>query len=463
MAITITPRPPGIAVAMTDPPPARFAQPGPDHAFVVGYFDRGVIAQAANIAALDRAMGPRVNYSSARDEAATFLAEGGRVITATRVLGPGAAAASATLNDGDATPVARVQATSPGEWGNRLTVDVEDAGDGAVRLTIREDDVPVAVSPAVDDPQQLAAWSDQQDIVLVEPLEARLPAPVTGQTLSGGTDDRAGVTPSDWAAAVDRLDRRMGPGILLAPGVSDPEIIAALAQHAADRNRILMVGLPDGVTLQDAVRAAQTLRAELPDTARLVGLFASGARVRPIVGEPDRLVSWAAVQAGIAARVWRDHGPGTPPFGITHGASRSVVRLSSEWSDDDRHALYLEGVNVASDDGQRIACWGYRTLDLADLHHAWVRMLLRWRLEQIAAQFVGPPITPATQASFHAQLESVCQEFVDAAALTSYQVDTESVNTPETAAARERHAVVSIRHTPTSDWVSIVVPILPIA
>lgn len=463
----ITPLPPGFAVGITTPPEPAFAPPATSNAFVAGVFERGTLAQASSIGALTAKLGGRMNNSLAVDDAAVLLAEGAGTVTATRVTGADARAASLGLRDGSGRVVATIAAGSVGEWGNDLKAAFIDEGGGLFRVVVTVDDVPLATSPATSAIADLNAWGDGAEHV--DFTGTALPVASAAAPLTGGTADLTNLRPSDWATALDRLDRRYGPGVLRLPGVTDPAIHELALEHGRLFNREPHLDLARGVSKSTAIGHAQTVRADLdePEDARNGGVWATWCFSRPIGGEPERLVPYGAVQAGIACRVDAEQGVGIPPFGTTNGRPRTVVRLDNEWSDQDRHDLYVEGVNVAVNDGFALAAWGYRTLDLdenhCDLHHRHVRMAIKHAAELVAPEFIGAPINARTLARVHARLEGIGRDFQAIDALDAFQVDVDSVNTAETAARRWIWGVLSIRQTPTADWVAITIPILPIA
>lgn len=464
---TITPMPPGFAVGFLSPPPSRFANPGTDNAFVVGFADRGaIVAQAADVGALDRALGGRVNHARTRDIAATLLAQGSRTVTAASVVGPAATAAALTLSDGARTDP-RTAGTLTAKWkgasGAQLRAEVRDE-DGARRIVVTLGDETLATSPATTDFAALNAWTADQTIVTA--AFTALPGAVSARSLTGGTDDRANATPEQWAAAFAQLDRRYGPGVLVVDS-TDAEVHRVALAHGESHNRDVF-GFVDSTTDKAAAQAhAGAIQADAAGEAKMGGLFKTWCWTTPVAGEPERFVPYAAVQAGIACRNDREMGLRAPPFGVRNGSAVGVRKLHEDLSEEDRHELYVSGINIAVDDGFQIATLGYRTLDLDplhdDLHHRHVRVKLKWRCEQVAKSYTGLPITPATQANYHGDLDGVCQEFVRDEALADFRVDVDGVNDAETAARRERHAVVYVRHTETSDWVAVTTIIVPTA
>jgi len=467
--MTIIPVPPGVNVEFASAAARRFGPPDPSNLFVVGFFDRGTVGQVATVQDLITRFGAAQSYSQAWHSIAGKLAEGGRLITIARVVGPAAASATVTLNDAVPGPSITVTATSPGAWANGATAGLKAAitteGSGR-RLTITENGVTVAVSPLITAVADFELW-DGEGIVTVDAVGTGLPANVAATNLAGGADDRANVTPDSWADAAALLDPKYGPGILYAPGLSDDESQIALAEHGEAHNRDVYIDLPADTTINAAITHAETLRTDAPDLVKRIGMFLSWARQTTIAGETTRLVPYAGVQAAITSRVMRENGPGAPAFGLNRGVARTVARLEREFTDAERNQLYEAGINVAVDDGAQIAHWGFRTLDLdplhSDLHHAHVRMTLRWLSTLIARTFLAEPLDALTLASYAGKLDGLGQQFASPAvrALYGYVIDVDTVNTVESMARRELHALWKIQQTPTADWVDLLVEVYP--
>jgi hypothetical protein len=463
MPATIIPAPPGYAVVYANPVAARFGPPATSNLFAIGVFDRGDVGQVTGVGGLRSVFGPRVNHSVAPDATATSLAEGARVLTVARIYGPGAAKASKTIASS-----LTIEAKSVGEYANGWTYDILDAGNGAVRVQVLDGDDVVTTSIAATTVADLAAWSLDDDEITITAVGATLPAVTADPVpLAGGTDDRANISTASIQAALDRLDPRYGPGTLIAPGITDAAAHEAILAHCDRANRVAMLDRPQATTKAQAITHRQTVLADVPALTGLGSLWAQWARATPIGGEPERLVPYSAIQAGITCRVDRKYGIGAAPFGGTNGAATTVNRLSPEWTDADRAELYAEGINVATDDGSTVATWGHRTMaDLQldqDLHVAHVRMALRWRAGQIAATYLGAYVDRDTLASYAGRLQALLDEFqamkavYGTAETPGYVIDVDSVNTEDTLARRELHAALLVKFTPTSDWVDLTV------
>lgn len=474
---SIVPAPPGYAVDYLPTGTRRFLPASPGNLFAIGFADRGVSGQIARSADLLPAIGGPVNYSSMFYSLQAAQIEGAGNTSWARVVGPEATKAALTLDDGagEPTDVGRVTAKSPGAWANGDTGGLKAqvvAVSSARRLVITEGGVTVATSPLAATQQELVDWSDDNDYVDYEALETTLPAAVAATSLDGGDDDRDDVTAAEYAAALDLLDKRYGPGILVAPGITNADAHKKILEACASRNRRALLDLPAGVSKSDAITHAQTLQADVPELCEYGVLIASWVRVGIAAVEPARLIPWSAVQAGICNRVFRDLGYQTPAFGPTTGSSRTAVRLENEWSDEDRAELYAAGVCVATDDGRSISMWGYKTLNgdtlYEDAHAGQVRMALKFDAEDIARKYIAQPVDADSLASYASRLDALCKRYQRDRAIfgsaddPGYLVDVDSVNTPETMEAREIHAALRVRQTKSGDWVDLSIDLVPV-
>lgn len=457
---SITPTPPGTSVQFLDAATTRFLPPGCQNLFCVGFFDRGSTAQGSGVVAITDKFGPQVPYSTAHQALVTAVAESGAATTwtAARVVGPEAVKATATLDS------LTITAKTAGAWANGATGGLSaqvTADDTDRRLTVFLDGEAVAATAFTADVADLTSvFTAAQDYVTV--TGSTLPTAGSATDLAGGDDDRSDADETDWAAALATLDERYGPGLLIAPGETDEAIQAEILEHCAEYNRHAFLDLPAGVSKNDALTHVSAVRALASDEAlQRVVWIASWGYVTPVAGGGEQLVPYSAIHAGITSRLIRDGGVQAVPFGPENATSNLLVagKLHTEWSTADRADLYAAGICVASDNGRGVAMWGYKSgsEDAID-QDAWqqqVRMGLRFDLNLDAERYIGRPITPATIASLEGTLTGTLQGYVDGQALRDFIVDTSSVNTEETAAARELHAHVRIRHIYSSDWVAI--------
>lgn len=457
---TITPTPPGISVQFTDTPSSRFADPSCENLFAVGFFDRGNVTQGAGVPAITREFGDVVSYSYAHQGLTTAVVESEAATTwaAARVLGPSPIKATATVS----TLV--VTAKTAGPWANGaaggLSAQVTASGSDR-KLTIFEDGEAVATTAFTQTVTDLTTdFTAGQSYVTV--TGSTLPTAGSVTNLATGDDDRGDATPTEWATALALLDRRFGPGTLILPGVTDTDVQAEALAHCVTHNRIALLDLPAGVSKVDAQAHIADLQADVGVDAIQRGIWiASWGYATPVAGEAERLVPYSAIEAGVTSKLIRTSGVQTPAFGPQNAASTLVTpgRLYAEWSTADEQALYADGINTAKDSGRAVSLWGYKTgaTDAinSDAWQQYVRMGLQFEGELLLEQFIGAPIDQATLASLAGSLDVLCSRFVEARALAGFQIDVDSVNDNDTAAARELHARLSIRHLYSADWVDL--------
>jgi len=473
--MTITPTPPGESVEHDDSPSGTLAPPSPRNLFVVGLFDRGTTGQIADARSLTSAFGDRTSYSPAVDEIAVALTEGvstpgtdgqSASVNVSRVVGPAAVAASVTLD-----AKVKVEASSPGQWGNALTAEITADG-SARRLIVKQTGVAIATSPAFADVAELHAWSAEDPFVRTSSVAAGLPAATAATALTGGADDRANVDAGQLAAALDAFDDTLGPGPVIAPGFTDGDSHGAILEHCAARGRVAHLQLPADITEEDAIEHRQALAADFPGQAWRGTLWATHAWARALGGDPERLVGWAAIQAGLVSGVEGAYGLGAAPFGPRRGMSRTATRLYRDWLSavgdpaGEVQRLYAQHVNVAQDTGRGIYAKGLRTLDTdplrEDAHVAGTRMRLAWRGRLAAEQYIGEATDMTSLGNYHSDLVVICEEFAKARAFNTdrdagFRVSVDSVNTPTSLANRELYGRIDFRPNGSIHWTSIVV------
>jgi hypothetical protein len=111
---------PGTEILIVDGAPPGAAALDTGTAFMFGQSERGPVTKAAKVvsaADYKSLFGSRSGGSILYDSVSTYFAEGGGNLYVSRVIGTGALAAAAAFGGLNAT------ASSPGTWGNSLTVE----------------------------------------------------------------------------------------------------------------------------------------------------------------------------------------------------------------------------------------------------------------------------------------------------------------------------------------------------
>jgi hypothetical protein len=279
------------------------------------------------------------------------------------------------------------------------------------------------------------------------------------------TADAAGTT-----AALAALTKSYGPGQLFVPSAVGVDAAggAELLAHAGTNNRVaLLSAAPDA----DAT-ALTTLATALSGdpNARYGALFAPAAIGPGITTSPTeaRTVPWAVIAAGIMSRNARTYSPNVPAAGVL-GISRWATDLAATFTDAEREALNEDGVDLARNVYGQIQTYGYRTLapessGWLSLGNARLNMEIVAKAEAIGERYVFAQIDGrgVKISQFGADLSSMLVPYYDAGSLfgttadDAFYVDVgSSVNTVETIANGELHAVIGLRMSPFAEYVVI--------
>lgn len=472
---------PGVNIAIRETPPARVAPTDTGVWFVAGFAEKGSILQPIRLESMGdftTKLGSRVSYSILYDALDTFFHEGGATAYVARVAGPAPVYAGVTLNDAGAAATLRVEANSPGDWGNALNVQVTagDAG-GEFKLIITHDTLGLLeTSPSLVDKAAAFAWAaNSQYIRLVDQASVNDPAIVAAQNFVGGTDDRTNATDAHWEAALNRLTKDLGPGQVSMPGRTTAQAHTDLGEHAASRNRVALLDFSDTATVATHVTSAASAR---DANARFKAAFVPNIIVPGLTAGTTRTVPSSALVAGQIARRDALGSPNVPAAG-NNGQALWAIGLSQEWPvDSDRQTLNEAGVNVVKMLYGGVRIYGWRSLANPATDQAWlnlgnVRMVMEIASEAdaIGEEFMFEEIDGNNRlfSRFASALSAMLLPYWQAGSLygaapdQAFVVDVgSSVNTPTTIANRELRAVIAIRPSPFAEEIRIEIVKVPI-
>lgn len=442
-------------------------------AFMLGQTDRGP-QEARLIRSLTEfvsVFGDRVAYSSLYDAVELFFREGGDRVYISRVVGPAASSGSKNLLDGAAAISLVATAVGPGAWSADYQVQVvAGVGAGTFRIYVLDaDDNVLEDSGDLEDQLAAVTWSAFSDYIRITlGVSALDPAVAAASALSAGSDDRTNITDDEWQDALDLFTSDYGPGQVLAPGRTSSNGHQQLIAHVEAMDRVALLDLSNTgneATLQGEAAA---------DRSRFAAAFAPWVVIPGTTDTSERTVPPSAMVAGMIARNDPSLGTNRPSAG-TAGISRFATGLSQPgWTDSERETLNANGVNVIRSMGGGIRVYGWRSLasptsdaDWLDFGNARLYMALGAELEAVAENYVFEEIdgqNGGTIGAYHDALAGVClrhyqrgELFGDTAA-DAFSVDTGSaVNTLETIAALELHAIVSVRMSPFAEYVPITI------
>ena len=462
---------PGVYVRSVTAPSTASPKPDPRTWFIAGPAERGPVDRAAVIysaAEYQALYGARVGNILMSDAVETFFACGGLQAVVARVAGPAAATAQKILNDSGSAAALTVNAASPGVWGNGLTVQVAaGSAGGTFVLVIALSGIEVERSGDLVDTAAAAAWSQASQYVRVTATGTNDPDVAAAAALTGGTDDNASITATQYTAALALFPRVMGPGQVSAPGVTTQAIQTALCDHAAATNRVALLDLVDSSTPATLVAAASAISSGA--TGWVAQTFGQWVVVRGLTTGTTRTVPYSAVQAGMIAQTdtrypWGQQAP-AGDFGILPSF---VVGVTQTWTDTQRATLNDAGIVAAVQDGQ------LKTYGLVGLGTGlWrqhqktrVRMACEAAARNVASHFVFRTIDGqgVTQREYADALRGALLPAWQAGALYGQTADDaltvdagDGINTPATKAAGDLNANVDVTLSDAGERVNILI------
>jgi hypothetical protein len=458
---------------ITPPPRANVSDTGV--AYVAGLADRGPSSLAlggtqevTSLSDFVSKYGARQTYSALYDWLDTFFHEGGARARIGRVVGPGAAQATRNLLDGSAGTSLIAKAKSPGAWGNNLTVAV--AVSGTYVISVFESGTLVETSPALTTQQDAVDWSNSTSRYLYITLGASslIPTTLAASALSGGTDDRASITDTQWQTARDMFLPDFGPGQIVDVGRVSSAGHAQLIASAEAKGRFGVLDYGDTATAATILATLATDRA-VSGSHSAAG-YGPWLTIPPLPGATTvRTVPASALAAGVMSRNdGQGLSPNQPPAGAL-GVAQWVTGVTQTYSETDRASLNAAGFNVVRNIiGQGIVIFGARTLadPASDSRWVWVNnarfyTLLYSRANQIASQYVLGELNPRRVSSFAGALAGMLKEYwpddlIGDTFAQAARVDT-SANTPATLDGGVLTATLVVRMAGVAEQVNITI------
>lgn len=472
---------PGTQVVMRSAPIPKGAPTDTGVAFFAGITQVGRTDKAVLLHSMSdytKYFGQRVSYGVLYDACDAAFQSGCTKVYAGRVVGP--AATKDTLAISDAVPAPSIAVDSIGAGASGLSASVvagvQDATARILNIIDTASGKVLESSPELKLPSDFANWSTTNSYrVVVRAVGAGVPAVTAVTPLAGGNDDRAAITDTVKDTAMRALfPKALGPGQVAYPGATTDVAHTNLVNFAQDTNRFALLDLTDvssAATLESAVVAVQSdNNAEV--LSETFGLFLAPWHViAGVTNGTTRTVPPSAIAAGLIAKSDAKTGNVNVPAAGANGVSSITLALSQPaWSDDDRTALNEAGVAIFRDVYGNIELFGYRTGAKQDdnASKAWdsagaarLRMAITNDLEIIGTQYLFNQIDGQghTIASFTGAIIGKLQQYWSLGALygatpsDAFVVDTgPTVNTPDTIAAKELHALIGIKDSPFNEF-----------
>lgn len=432
--------------------------------------------------------GDRQSYSVIYDSLELYFREGGARAYFARVVGPAAVASSHTFKDAGNSDTVTISAIGPGDWGDSLNVEILAPLVAGFRVKVSHDtEGDLETSPDLADKDALFDWIKFSSYITAEDESSQdNPAVVAVQNLAGGDDDRDNITDDEWDAALALLRADFGPGQVSAPGRTTDAGHQALIAHAKERNRLACLDAPDTNTYATLEDSAANAPGSYSTDGRWGRMDWPWVKIKgPAAGTYRAVPPCALVAAKIARNDGLGMSPNQPAAGRWGEATyvNALTRPAAGESEPDlvdRDTLNSSGVNVirAMFGGEVIRIYGWRTLtdpvtdpDWINFGNSRLRMAIHAEAENILEEFMfamldGRGFTFGDLKGAltgmligHYNQGDLWGETADKA----FYVDVGAqVNTPETLAANEVHAIISLRMSPFAEFIQLVLVKRPI-
>jgi phage tail sheath protein FI len=439
--------------------------------FVVGLTDKGPSTYAL-VQSLDDFVfqfGDRQTYSILYDAIDTFFREGGNRVYVSRVVGPAATTGFLNIPDSSAVVSLTANANGPGVWSADYKVGVISGVDpGTFRIQV-SDNLNAILEDSGDlvNQQQAVSWSAYSQYIRVSlGASAENPANLAPTAMSAGDDDRANITDIEWDAALDKFDKDLGPGQISAPGRTSTIAYGQLIDHAEASNRVAVLDFPNTSTVATLESSAASVQ------SRWAAGFAPWLVIPGLIPGTTRIAPPSSLICGLIARNDPSIGTNRPSAGNAGNSLYCIDLTQPNWNDLDRQSLNAAGVDVIRRMFGGIRVYGWRSLsdpindqNWLDFANARLYMQLVAELENVGENYMFAEIdgpNGATVNGFHDALAGVMMnhfiagELFGNTASDAFAVDTgSSINTLETLARLELHAVVTVVMAPFAEVVQI--------
>jgi hypothetical protein len=411
-------------------------------------------------------------------------------------------AAAATIAADPVVVGGTLTASSPGAWGNEMTLDVVDTpggttqskgkrgapsrpsaltyadarAGGAFMATVTVNDKVVQTSQPMDDGNELALFLARGGYMTLTGATGVALA-LGSVTLAGGDDGTVPVTdPDAIGTAAANIPTQLGSGQLIAPGKSDTETHGVLLAAASVSDRVALLDAPLNTPVTDLMDLASLLRGAEED--RYGALWAPWAVIPGLAAGTERVVPWSPVQAALCARVDAAGNPNQAAAG-RWGEPDYVTGLTQEFSDGDRETLLYAGVDTAATVYGAVQAYGFRTLsdpkgprgEWRELNWARLDMAIKARSRAKGQDWLFSQLDGKghTISAFGGVLTGVLMDFYDRDALfgddptQAFSVNVgPQVNTIDKIADGILSAVMPCRMSPHAELVQIVTVKVPV-
>jgi len=483
---------PGVYVNISTAPPAPNGNALTGTWFVTGTAQQGPTGIAIPINSMSEYasfLGSRTSTSQTLyDSLDEFFHDGGVQAYVSVVVGPSAVAASVVLQD-TATPSAvntlTATAVGPGSWGSNVSVQVTaGSASNSYVLTILNNGTIVAQSPNLFVPADAITWASSlpsYQVLVTFTNDGSATAPPNNNPalgtfqLSGGVDNYAGITETQWTNALLAFTSALGPGQVSAPGHTTAAGYVALAAHASTLNRVALLDVADNSSASALVSQSTTFQSSAGSEASFAAFFAPWVQIPGIYSTnpaasspvPLRTVPPSSLAAALMAANDQTNDANDPAAG-PNGQSTYAIGVTQQYTAANLALLNGAGIDAIKSVNGTITLYGYRSTSLDPnwvyLNNVRFRMQVQNDFDTIGEQFMFNEIDGQGHlfSRVNAALSGKCQAYwtngslYGATPAQAFQVNTgPQVNTPTTIAAGQVNADVLLHMSQFGEFVVI--------
>jgi hypothetical protein len=491
---------PGVYVNVIAAPPSPNGNAPTGTWFVTGQPAQGPTGLAVPVTSMtDYAnfLGARTSQASTiYDSLDEFFHDGGVLAYVSRIVGPSAVPATVTLSDtGSPSPAATltITANGAGTWANYsnpssgpIGVQVVVAAgtvSGSYTIAIVNNGTTVAKSPNLFVPQDAITWASslapwQVLVTITNNGSATAPPnnnPATGTfPLSGGVDDFAGVSETQWTNALSAFTASFGPGQVSAPGHTTAPGYTNLNAHAIAFNRVPLLDVADNSSAGPLLSQSSTFQGSAQNPSygaffapwvQIPGIFPTNPAANSPI--PLRTVPPSALAAALMARNDQTNDANSPAAG-PNGQSTYAVGVTHQYVASDLANLNGAGINVIRPIQNTVTLYGYRSTSTDPnwvyLNNVRFRMQVVNDFQIIGEEFIFEEIDGQGHlfSAFNGALAGKCQSYWTNGSLygttpaQAFQINTgPQVNTPNTIQAGQLNAECLLHMSAFGEFVTV--------
>lgn len=341
---------PGYTITIGERPAATAFPTNASQLFMVGFSEKGSVTAAIGpivspADAVNKLGGRIATETVTFDSIEAFFREGGSELYFGRV-NPTAVTAVITAVDSESKKDFKISAKSPGSWGNTIKVAITNAS-SKFKLEVKYESLVVETSPEFTTKEEAILWAAafSQYIVISSEAESAAIPKTQEVTLTGGTYTVGSATATQKKEALALFGSELGPGQVNMPSGITEELHKALQEHAALNNRRAILDDEDTATYSTIVGHAVALRGP---NAKFSTMVAPYAKIPGLSLGSTRTIPYSSVYAGQIARSEKDgNNPNIAAAGAERGHCNYALELTQLYGPAGLTALNESGVIAA--------------------------------------------------------------------------------------------------------------------